>query len=462
MDDPALVVATPRARVHERDYVLNVVLKEFLGLAFRITRHDSNIVTLSLSGALGTIELPDLLFSVPEGQWMSSESLPREPVTRLTTVENSRSLPALYCDAQGGPTIVEQDESSLRISFDLFGSCFFMLTRYEEHVADPTKLDLHGRFPAHNSLLTREEILERPIVDEYLEILRHAMNRLWPGFVPVRNQNALIVTHDIDHPVSSYGQALRLAVRRTMGDVLLRHDPVTAYRRIKAWISNDVDSDPNNTFDWLMDRSEEVQAISRFHFMAATQTRYDSGYDIGAQYLQPIFRRIADRGHEIGLHPSYRTSDDESLFGREKQRLEQALHNASIDGWSQKSRQHYLRWNAHTTWRNLESIGICVDSSLCFADAAGFRCGTSRTFPVFDLSRSETLALMEQPLIVMDATLTGKNYLGLDWDGALQKISNLAAICQRYGAPFTLLWHNDKVLTQLERRRYKAVLRACA
>ena len=178
--------------------------------------------------------------------------------------------------------------------------------------------------------------------------------------------------------------------------------------------------------------------------------------------LQPILKRISDRNHQIGIHPSYKSSVDPSLFEIEKTRLEAALLRAGVSRWSQTSRQHYLRWNTLNTWRNLDSIGIKVDSSLGFADKPGFRCGTSRTFSTFDWSNSQMLNLKEQPLLIMDATLTGKNYLALEWSTALQKIADLVSICKRYEAPMTILWHNDRFRTQLEQAQYIEVMRTIA
>ena len=64
---------------------------------------------------------------------------------------------------------VDIAERRIEVPLDIFGSAFFMLTRYEEMVI--TERDTHGRFPARASIAYREGLLERPIVDEYLELL---------------------------------------------------------------------------------------------------------------------------------------------------------------------------------------------------------------------------------------------------------------------------------------------------
>jgi hypothetical protein len=461
VSSPTLIVSTPSGRTAERNYILDTILAQFLGLPFRVEERGSQVVTLAVEGSEGHIEIPDLLFSSAEKDWMTSAFLPDEPVPRLDHGDDYQQVPAFYSDNSTGPVIVNQGDS-LKFQFDVLGSCFYMLTRCEEHMADPSSLDAHGRFPATSSLLYRENLLERPIVDEYLELLRSSINRLWPELVSQPDEYKLMITHDIDHPLSTYGQTLKLVMRRTMGDLVRRRDLLMGYRRLKAYIRDDADGDPNNTFNWLMDRSEDIGARSRFHFMAATPTRYDSGYDIGARQLQPILVEISARNHEIGIHPSYRSSVDTSLFSIEKERLERALKAAAVATWSHTSRQHYLRWSARSTWSHLDAVGIKIDSSVGFADAPGFRCGTSRQFKTFDLEQSRTLGLVEQPLIVMDATLTGKRYLGLDWEESIEKTSELAATCKRHGAPFTLLWHNDKVLTRTEKQQYLQILQATA
>ena len=54
----------------------------------------------------------------------------------------------------------------------------FMLSRYEEVVKSDR--DRFDRFPASASLAAQEGFLNRPIVNEYLEILWACLIRLWP------------------------------------------------------------------------------------------------------------------------------------------------------------------------------------------------------------------------------------------------------------------------------------------
>ncbi len=106
-------------------------------------------------------------------------------------------------------------------------------------------------------------------------------------------------------------------------------------------------------------------------------------------------------------------------------------------------RQHFLRLDIPLTWRNHEAAGLDHDSSLGYADQIGFRAGTCREYPLFDLLESRPLRLRERPLIVMDATLFG--YLGLGLDEAASRTRTIVDACRRHRGDAVLLYHNDSL-----------------
>ena len=93
-------------------------------------------------------------------------------------------------------------------------------------------------------------------------------------------------------------------------------------------------------------------------------------------------------------------------------------------------RQHYLQWVNPATWRNWDGAGLDYDCTLGYGDAVGFRTGTCREYPVFDLLRRRPLGLRERPFQVMDVTLFG--YLALPPDRALDAVLAIARECRRY------------------------------
>ena len=54
--------------------------------------------------------------------------------------------------------------------FDPFAASFFMISRYEEYL--PHIKDIHGRFEAKESLAFKNNFLEKPIVDIWINLIK--------------------------------------------------------------------------------------------------------------------------------------------------------------------------------------------------------------------------------------------------------------------------------------------------
>jgi hypothetical protein len=252
----------------------------------------------------------------------------------------------------------------------------------------------------------------------------------------------LMPSHDVDWPRPEAG-ALGSRLRAAAGDALRRRDPSLAWRRVRG-------DNVNDTFDFLMDASERRGLRSAFYFMAGrTNPEWDGDYSLDDPWIAALLRRVDERGHEIGLHPSYETFRDPAALRAEHERLLAACEAAGVAQRPCGGRQHFLRWENPTTWRAWAEVGLEYDASLGFSDVVGFRCGTAREFPVFDLRARRRLDLSERPLVVMEQALP---------DPAA--VVPLAAACRRAGAPLSLLWHNSKLTTRAERVAYEATLDA--
>jgi hypothetical protein len=83
--------------------------------------------------------------------------------------------------------------------------------------------------------------------------------------------------------------------------------------------------------------------------------------------------------------------------------------------------------------------GLAHDSTLGFADQSGFRAGTGREYPTYDLIERRPLGLRERPLVVMDATLFG--YLGMDTDAAAHRAMAVVDMCRHVGSDAVVCYH---------------------
>lgn len=160
--------------------------------------------------------------------------------------------------------------------------------------------------------------------------------------------------------------------------------------------------------------------------------------------MRDLLRRIHRRGHEIGLHPSYSTFRDAAALKGEADRLKRvcALEGIEQDQWG--GRMHYLRWEQPTTMRSWNDAGMSYDSTLGYADHAGFRCGTCHEYPAYDVQQQEQLNLRIRPLIAMECSVIDEAYMGLgDGQEAEEVFLNLKEACRQVKGDFNLLWHNS-------------------
>lgn len=467
-----LIVTIPNSYPVERDYILSVILKEFLGLKYIIRRAGNADVCISDKEQKRRLIIPDGLFAIPKEQWLAKESLPKQPLEvwdpqTLSLLEGIKlaTVPVIYGARNRcvDETNCFQNDQVFYLPIDIFGSAFFMLTRYEEIVKQDR--DEHDRFPAWASLAYQEGFLERPIIDEYVESLWWAMKQLWPGLSRKKRNFEMMVSHDVDTP-SRYGfLTIPQTIRAMGGDILLRGNIRTAL--LGPWIRFKTvhaihRSDPYNTFDAIMDISERYGLVSAFYFKCGrTHRLYDAKYEITHPAIRNLLRRIHERGHEIGLHPSYCAYQIPQIIMEEANHLRHVCDEEGIQQAEWGGRMHYLRWKTPTTLYGWEQAKMTYDSTLSYADHSGFRCGTCHAYPAFDPKSGTGFKLKIQPLIAMECTIIDKKYMGLGLTPfAFEKLLQLKQACRTVGGKFTLLWHNKRLANQQERDLYVAILKA--
>jgi hypothetical protein len=207
--------------------------------------------------------------------------------------------------------------------------------------------------------------------------------------------------------------------------------------------------------------SEQHGLRSSFYFLAEhAVTRRTPPHDVlGHPWVRALVGHVHRRGHEVGLHAGFGTYRDPARTRAELVALQAVAEEQGVqqDVWG--GRQHYLQWVNPVTWRNWDAAGLAYDCTLAYADAVGFRTGTGREFPAFDLLERRTLTLRERPFQIMDVTLFG--YMGLAPEASWEAVLAITRECRRYRSTLGLLWHNDAVmLTDPEKRWYAALVAA--
>lgn len=446
-----LVVEIPGSRTSEQSYVAHCLLQEFLGLDF-VARQAAGQAVRIHDGDGRELVINADLFTRPLTSIASLPGLPREPIgwwqpSEISAKLLDRSVPVLY----GEPSYASS-ERAISLGVDIFGGAFFFLARIEEAVE--SRRDNHDRFAAVNSLAARYGLLHRPVVDEYVEILWACLSRLWPGLRRKRRRFRQNLTHDVD--------LLRFCLPRALVADLRNHGIGSAVADIGNWLSIRAGrrADPFDTFDLIMALDEAAGARSSFYFLTGwTYPLHDPSYVFDRPATHTLLSRIAARGHEIGLHPSYNTYLSSTRIARELARLRRVCDKLRISQECWGSRQHYLRWRTPDSFAQCEAAGLDYDSTLSFADTAGFRCGTCHEYPAFDLSSGRQLHLRERPLIAMDCSVLDTPYQGLGATAqAFDFLKGLKDTCRQYDGEFTVLWHNNRLADPEEAAFYRAVI----
>ena len=307
---------------------------------------------------------------------------------------------------------------------DYLASIFYVLTRMEEYVT--TEKDHHGRFSGAQSVLKKYNLLDKVICDRWSVKILHDI-----GIDVPKPTIEMEPTFDIDN---TFAYLHKKGIRRKLSIMRDRiqgnKNRLFERKRVEAG-----EKDPYDTFD-LIDKVSKKFRNTKVFWLVESHGKFDRNLDIEhpehVALIQNVHKSVA-----IGIHPSYASFCNVESLKEEKVKLEK------IVGEVNRSRQHFLRLELPKSYQTLIAAGIHHDHSMGFADAVGFRAGTARVFPWFDLEKNVQTSLMIHPFAYMDGTLN--EYLKLTPDQAIEQITGLYEEVQLYGGIFSFLWHNETI-----------------
>jgi hypothetical protein len=462
-------IRIPQGHKAERVYILTILIKDFLGFDIRIKTGQGSKTTISLMNGK-EIHLDDSFFSKPESDWLKTSSLPEEPCkvwdTRGSCLDVTllvSGIPIIYGKQLSNGSYFSLKENMIELGLDIFGSSFFMLSRYEEAIYEgPT--DKHNRFPYHQSLAYKDNFLNRPIINEYLEILWACIKRLCPELKRRKRLFRFLPTHDVDIPTDPSTRNLFFATKHILfGDILKRQDFKRAKARARNWIGvqkNGLSVDHYNNFDLQMSLSEKNNLRSTFNFISDhTAGGADGFYSIDEPFIRNLLTQINERGHEIGIHPSYNSYGSSSTISKELKILQKVCLEEKIFQEKWGGRQHFLRFKIPETFINLDKAGLEYDNTMTYAGHAGFRCGICYEYPAYDLKTRRCLKLRIRPLIAMDCSVVDEKYMGLGTGTEAYKYLNgLKIACKQFHGDFSFLWHNNWLVQPEEKDLYESLI----
>ena len=458
-----LKVFTPNCCKNEQRYILDIILDEFMGLNFEFVKHDELNIKITRSGDDGCLTLNAEFFHKAELAWLKPESMPVLPLLNWKPHEDGiqatlieQSIPVLY----GQPGLVKTDKH-WHSNLDIFGSIFFMLSRYEELVT--IDRDDHERFPAWASVAYKANFLDRPIVNEYLEILWSSIHSIWPDLERKEYKAKNFITCDVDLPFNPSLYDFKKMVFQAGRQVLREYAPHKALSTLFKFVGNKIGFSFKDEFreniSWMMDINEKVGNKIAFYFITHKTSYLDSNENFDELKIRKLFKEIHQRGHEIGLHPGYNCYNDQANFKKTVEVLRRVLKEEEIKQDILGGRMHFLRWDNSKTPQLFEDNGFVYDSTLMYSDKIGFRCGTSYEFTMYDLINRKAFKLKQRPLIAMECSVIASRYEGLGYTKeSMMRFNKLKKRSHTYNGTFTLLWHNNHFTNMKDKIFYEELI----
>lgn len=338
------------------------------------------------------------------------------------------------CSIQGLWVLFPDEKKEL---YDLFSMVFWLLSRREEYQS--FKADKYGRFPAAESLLHRENVLNLPVLDM---AINGFLNNL--GLSP-QHKFETVPTIDVDIALANGARPWW----RTTGSFIrkLLHNPVQAMKTTR--MTAGPAADPNNSYSYILSSLAHCHAARVFWHCGLQYSALDKQVQLEKKYVRDIILEVSEKLIP-GLHPSAAAFRDSNELKKEIKRL-QTLSGCPVT----YSRQHYILLRFPETYRALIEAGITGDYSMGYPDATGFRAGTARSFFWYDLQNDVKTSLKVHPFCIMEVTC--KNYLGLGAKEAAETGIKLKQQIKKTGGEFGFIFHNESLGSAPEWNGWKEV-----
>ena len=315
--------------------------------------------------------------------------------------------------------------------FDIFAATFYLLSRYEEYL--PHQKDMYGRYAHENSLAFKEGFLNLPLINIWLEdfkkVLKEKFSMLNVQFSMFKFQP----TYDIDEAFAFKNKGLMKSVGG-IAKSLMNGEWSVVNERLN--VLRGKTNDPYDAYEW-MDKLHENNNLKPLYFfhVAIEKGMYDKNISPSHPAMQQLIKHHAEK-YPIGIHPSWKSGDDESLLEKEIKALEY-IGGKKITS----SRQHYIRFTLPHTFRRLIAMGITDDYSMGYGSINGFRASVASSFYWYDLEKEQQTNLLLYPFCFMEAnSFFEQKYLP---QRAYEEMMYYYNVVRSVNGKLITIWHNN-------------------
>ena len=314
--------------------------------------------------------------------------------------------------------------------FDIFAASFYLLSRYEEYL--PHQKDMYGRYAHENSLAFKENFLNLPLVNIWLEDFKKSLKQKIPSFTIHHSLFTFLPTYDIDEAYSYKHKDLWRSAGAAIKDLLKGKFERLSLRRK---VLNSKMKDPFDSYDWMDNLHRQYELKPRYFFLVPDKTgKYDRNILPNKTALQVLIKQHSDK-YQIGIHPSWQSGDEPLMIKKEKETIEKITQTKIT-----ASRQHFIRFTLAQTFRYLIDAGIKEDFSMGYGSINGFRTSIASPFYWYDLEKEISTDLLLYPFCYMEANSFFEQKFSSEQ--ALEEMRYYYQQIKKINGTFISIWHN--------------------
>ncbi|HZI68692.1 MAG TPA: hypothetical protein VFD44_03230, partial [Hanamia sp.] len=318
-------------------YVFDLIFSEEFGMVYRTTNSKEEFANFTEEKINYSEERIGETFFIKSSGLLWESGINQKQIS----VEERNSMKVIFSN------------ESADLGFDIFSAVFFMLSRYEEYLS--AERDKFGRFQAKQSLAYKNDFLQKPVVNIWIENLKSVFKNRFPGLQFKQESFNALITYDVDVAYKFKGRSFGRNLGSALKDIAgfnIKNFKV----RIQTLLRGA--KDPWDVYEEVQQLLSKNQLPSVFFFLLADKSEHDRNLDYKHPVMKQLIQQISSFT-KTGIHPSFHTSTLPGKIKEEKERLE------SISGkMVTKSRQHYLKFQLPETYDFLISNGITEDYSM--------------------------------------------------------------------------------------------------
>jgi hypothetical protein len=418
------VKSSPRLK-----YILNIILKDVLGLDYVITQNpvqfeQSEVIRINYSS-----------------QKFIKDGIKINPTTvlfeygikdHLIEVNSHKEYSKMFFKSNGD------------VPFDILAASFWLITRYEEYL--PFKQDKYNRFDVKNSLAFQYDFIDVPLVNLWIEEFKKLLLSKYPDLNFKKHQYSYVSTVDIDNAYKFKFKGIMREAGGYLKSIVTRNFKEVKERTAVVFNGK---TDPFDSYDFLLEVQKKNNLNVLFFFLLGDYGVNDKNHPANNKDFQILIKHLADYA-KIGIHPSYKSNDNLNQLKVEVNRLANITHRDI-----KNSRQHFAILKFPETFQALLQTGITADYSMGYGNYNGFRASFCIPYNWYDLDAEQETPLIIHPFCIIETTLRFTNKATNET--AIQFAKPIIDEVKKYGGELVTIIHNDTMGSVNEWKGWKEV-----